>query len=128
MGRCTTRGYTIDVLPICLIIHVRPSGSIRADAESFLMTPKTHTLAGVLDSLASTSTSDLAPQVQRHWLCSVGRMAKAFGRRPEELPASWRELRGFVEGMHHVELGWTRKTASNHKSNLKAALCWYEKR
>jgi hypothetical protein len=63
---------------------------------------------------------------RRHFACSVRRMSTALERRPEELPAKWSRVRSRVEDVHPAALGWTERTAANHKSNLFGALTWYQ--
>jgi hypothetical protein len=62
----------------------------------------------------------------RHLACSLRRIAVALDRRPEELPAQWSRVRSRVEAIHPAALGWTPRTAANHKSNLRTALCWFQ--
>jgi hypothetical protein len=62
---------------------------------------------------------------RRHWPCSLNSILRALERHPEELFAEWSCVRHLVEGIHPVPLGWTAKTAANHKSNVKAALAWF---
>jgi integrase len=62
----------------------------------------------------------------RHLGCSLRRIAVALDRRPEELPAQWSRVRSRVEEIHPAALGWTHRTAANHKSNLRTVLSWYQ--
>ena len=76
----------------------------------------------LLDAIAAAS--DLPDNKRRHWTCSLNSIVRVLARRPEELFADWSCVRHLVEGVHHAPLGWTTKTAANHKSNVKAALTW----
>jgi hypothetical protein len=54
--------------------------------------------------------------------CSIRRVAKFLGRDPAQLPARLEALRFGIAGLHHAQLGISRKTLQNHIANLKAAV------
>ena len=63
------------------------------------------------------------PKATREALCcSIRRVAKFLGRDPSQLPARLGTLRYGTAGLHHVQLGISRKTLQNHIANLKAAV------
>lgn len=84
------------------------------------------TLRDLLNLLAADTTVPAKRRV--HLSCSVRRIAKALDRRPEELPASWTRIRSQVEEIHPALVEWTERTASNHKSNMRAALTWLDQK
>jgi hypothetical protein len=71
--------------------------------------------------------SDLSAQTRRHWECSLRRMAQALDKPMEVIPARFSAVREALRQLHHVPLGLTAKTLSNHRSNTKAALLWLGK-
>ena len=79
--------------------------------------------AEVLRAIATAT--DLPMQKRRHWLCSVGQIAKALDKPPELIHARWTALRHSVERLHHDRIGVTHKTLANHRANLRAALTWF---
>src|ERR1700694_2990296 len=76
---------------------------------------------------AIADATDLSDEKRRHWRSSLAGIAKAFDQPPELIPARYSAVRARLAGVHHVPLGWTPKTLSNHKANAKAALLWFAK-
>jgi hypothetical protein len=82
------------------------------------------TFRDLLDRLATDDA--LSDQRRRHLSCSLRNIAKALERRPEDLPAQWAAVRSRIDDIHPSAVGWTGRTAANHKSNARAALSWFE--
>ena len=76
---------------------------------------------------AIRAAPDLSDQTRRHWCSSLAGIARAFDQPMELIPARFSAVRARMAALHHVPLGWTTKTASNHRSNAKAALLWFAK-
>jgi integrase len=76
---------------------------------------------------AIRAAPDLSAQTKRHWCSSLAGIARAFDQPMELIPARFSAVRARMAALHHVTLGWTPKTASNHRSNAKAALLWFAK-
>jgi hypothetical protein len=76
---------------------------------------------------AIRAAPDLSAQTQRHWCSSLAGIARAFDQPMEVIPARFSAVRARMAALHHVTLGWTAKTLSNHRSNAKAALLWFAK-
>jgi integrase len=74
---------------------------------------------------AIEQAGDLPEHTRRHWACSVRQLAKWLDRPAAEIPARWNAIRLSVRQLHHVRVGVTPKTRSNHKSNVRAALRWF---
>jgi len=93
------------------------------------MTKKTTTLEpSFADAItAIRSATDLSAQTERHWSSSLAGIARAFDQPMELVPARFSAVRARMAALHHVPLGWTAKTLSNHRSNAKAALLWFAK-
>ena len=70
---------------------------------------------------------DLPEQRRRHWLCSLRQIAKLLDRPTEVIPARWQAVRVSIGQLHHARVGVTAKTLANHRSNARAALCWFGK-
>jgi hypothetical protein len=70
------------------------------------------------------AAADLSAQTRRHWATSLRRIAKAFDKPPEAIPARLTAVRADLDRLHHRPLGWTPKTLQNHRSNVKSALRW----
>jgi hypothetical protein len=68
---------------------------------------------------------DLSDQNRRHWTCSLNQIAKWLDRPPTLIPARWTSVRMPVAQLHHARLDVTAKTLANHKSNVRAALRWF---
>ena len=68
---------------------------------------------------------ELSGQRRRHWLCSLGQTAKWLDRPATVIPARWTSVRISLAHLHHARVGVTPKTLANHKSNIRAALCWF---
>jgi integrase len=78
-----------------------------------------------LNAIAIIAASDeLSKQTQRHWTTSLRRIAKAFDKPLEVIPARLRAVRADLARLHHAPAGLTLKTLRNHKSNVKSALLW----
>lgn len=93
------------------------------------MTPTTTLLEPSFVALiaAIEQTADLSDQRRRHWVCSLRQIAKWLDRPAEVIPARWQSARMLVGQLHHVRMGVTAKTLSNHRSNVRAALRWFGK-
>jgi integrase len=93
------------------------------------MTKKTGTLEpSFADAItAIRAAPDLSVQNQRHWPSSLTGIARAFDQPMELIPARFSAVRARMAALHHVPLGWTAKTLSNHRSNAKVALLWFVK-
>ncbi len=93
------------------------------------MTKKTTTLEPSFgDAItAIRAATDLSVQTQLHWCSSLAGIARAFDQPMELIPARFSAVRARMAALHHVPLGWTPKTLSNHRSNAKAALLWFVK-
>src|SRR5690242_5448798 len=79
-----------------------------------------------LDLIAAVErASELTEQRRRHWVCSLGQVAKGLGRPAEGIPARWNAIRLPLRQLHHARLATTAKTLANHKSNVRAALRWF---
>jgi integrase len=70
---------------------------------------------------------DLSDQQRRHWICSLGQIAKWLDRPLVVIPARWTSVRMPVAQLHHARVGVTAKTVANHRSNVRAALRWFGK-
>jgi len=82
--------------------------------------------ASVFDVIAAIERdAELPEQTRRHWVCSLGRIAKGLGRPAEVIPGRWMAVRLSISQLHHARIGVTHKTLSNHRSNVKAALRWF---
>jgi hypothetical protein len=64
---------------------------------------------------------------KRHWCCSLKRIAEALDKPVTGIPARLNAIRAPLMELHHVPLGLTPKTLSNHRANVKAALVWLGK-
>jgi integrase len=71
--------------------------------------------------------ADLSKQCRRHWTCSLRQIAKWLDRPLAAIPARWQALRFSMAQLHHARVGVTPKTIANHKSNVRAALHWFNK-
>jgi integrase len=71
-----------------------------------------------------TETRELPEQKRRHWACSLRGIAKALDRPLATIPARYSAIRTALGQLHHVPLGLTVKTLTNHKANTKAALLY----
>ena len=71
--------------------------------------------------------TNLSEERRRHWVCSLRQIAKSLDRPAEVIPARWSAIRIAVGQLHHARVGVTAKTLANHKSNVKAALRFYQK-
>ena len=93
------------------------------------MTPTTALLepsfVDVIDAIEQAP--DLSEQRRRHWVCSLGQIAKWLDRPAAVIPARWHSVRIPVAQLHHARVGVTAKTLANHKSNVRAALRWFGK-
>ena len=76
---------------------------------------------------AIEQAKDLSEQTRRHWTCSLRQAAKWLNRPAGVIPARWRALRISMAQLHHARVGVTSKTLANHKSNVRAALHWFNK-
>jgi integrase len=93
------------------------------------MTPTTALLEpSLVDVVAAVGqAADLSEQTRRHWVCSLGQIAKWLDRPAAVIPARWHSVRISVVQLHHARVGVTAKTLANHKSNVRAALRWFGK-
>jgi hypothetical protein len=93
------------------------------------MTPTTALLEpSLVDVVAAVGqAADLSEQTRRHWVCSLGQIAKWLDRPAAVIPARWHSVRISVAQLHHARVGVTAKTLANHKSNVRAALRWFGK-
>jgi integrase len=71
---------------------------------------------------------DLPEQTRRHWVTSLRQVAKAFDRPLEVIPARYSAVRADLGHLHQVPAGLSAKTLQNHKSNVKSALLWLERK
>jgi integrase len=74
---------------------------------------------------AIEQADDLSDQHRRHWTCSLSQIAKWLDRPLMLIPARLTSVRIAVAQLHHARLGITAKTLANHKSNVRAALRWF---
>src|SRR5918994_2816160 len=79
----------------------------------------------VIEALGAST--ELPPLTRRHWTCSLNRIARALGRRPEDLPARWIDVRQPILSLHPSTVGWTVETVSNHRTNVRRALGWFQR-
>jgi hypothetical protein len=70
------------------------------------------------------AAEELPEQTRRHWPTSLRRVAKAFDKPLEVIPARYSAVRADLIHLHQVLAGLTAKTLQNHKSNVKSALLW----
>jgi len=78
------------------------------------------------DALAAIERgSDLTEMQRRHWACSLRVTAAALDKPLDLVPARWIAVRQAIARLHHVPLGVTAKTLSNHRANVRAALRWF---
>jgi hypothetical protein len=68
--------------------------------------------------------ADVPEEKRRHWICSLRQIAKALDKPVTVIPARFSAVRTAFFRLHHVPLGTTAKTLSNHKCNARAALLW----
>ena len=87
--------------------------------------PRHRTFRDVLVALGASA--DLPVAARRHLVCSLNCTARALCRQPEELSARWIDVRELVIRIHPVRVGWTGKTAANHKANVRRALAWCQR-
>jgi hypothetical protein len=76
---------------------------------------------------AIEQANDLPEQSQRHWVCSLRKIAKWLDRPVAVIPARWEAVQFSVGQLHYARLGVTPKTLSNHRTNVRAALRWHGK-
>ncbi len=81
--------------------------------------------ASFADAVAAIESSKLPEQTRRHWLCSLGQIAKWLDRPAASIPARLTAVRIAISQLHHARVGSTAKTLANHKSNVRAALRWF---
>jgi hypothetical protein len=74
---------------------------------------------------AIEQASELSPQAQRHWICSVRQIARWLDRPATVIPARRSSVQISVGQLHHARVGVTAKTLANHRSNVWAALRWF---
>ncbi len=93
------------------------------------MTPTTNLLESSFSDLirAVEEAAELSQAKRRHWVCSVGQIARWLDRPAEAIPARYMSILHAVGQLHHAKLRVTAKTLANHKSNTKAALRWFRK-
>jgi Phage integrase family len=72
----------------------------------------------------TANAGELPEQTRRHWATSMRRVAKAFDKPLEIIPARYSAVRAEMGQLHSAPLGLTPKTLQNHKSNVKSALLW----
>ena len=121
--------YTVDVFPRSTMIDVSPSPSTSLSPK---VVPMHHTappppllelsFAEAIDRIEAAES--LPSDKQRQWVCSLRQIAKGLDRPLALVPARWTALHLPVSRLHHLALGITPKTLSNHKANLRAALKW----
>ena len=86
-------------------------------AEAMLLEPS------LADTHAAVQSDPSLPKSTREALCcSLRRVAKFLKRDLSHLPARLGALRYGIAGLHHAQLGISRKTLQNHIANLKAAV------
>jgi hypothetical protein len=84
--------------------------------------------ASFADAVAAIQqAAELSEQKRRHWICSLRQIAKWLDRPATVIPARWTSVRIAVSQLHHARVGITAKSVANHKSNVRAALCWFGK-
>ncbi|MET0527726.1 MAG: hypothetical protein ABW003_05165 [Microvirga sp.] len=77
-------------------------------------------LQTVIDLIAANSS---LPAWRRAGLkCGVAQIARGLRRRAEELPADWGLLRTSIEKIDVADMGWSRRTAANHRANCRKAI------
>src|SRR5436305_14401066 len=100
----------------------RPEGAVPMTKEIPTLEPS---FADAIEAIRAAP--DLSAQTQRHWCSSMTGIARAFDQPMEVILARFSAVRARMAALHHVPLGWTPKTLSNHRSNAKAALLWFVK-
>jgi hypothetical protein len=70
------------------------------------------------------AAQELSEQIKRHWTTSLRQIAKALGKPLEVIPARYSAVRADLAQLHQAPVRLTKKTMSNHKSNVKSALLW----
>lgn len=125
VARSTRRRYILDSVTTQLTVNHKPCSAICSSVGTITIIQNHDlTFRHLLEALDRDVTLPIVRR--RHFACSVRRMSTALERRPEELPAKWSRVRSRVENVHPAALGWTERTAANHKSNLFGALTWYQ--
>lgn len=79
-------------------------------------------LQNLLERIEADSSIPAAKRGQ--WCCSLRRIGAFLDRHLAQLPARLSALRHGIAGLHHKTLGVEKKTLQNHKSNLRAAVCY----
>jgi integrase len=77
------------------------------------------------DAIGMIAAADELPEhTRRHWPTSLRKIAEAFDKPLEVIPARYSAVRNDLIHLHHVPAGLTAKTLQNHKSNVKSALLY----
>ena len=127
--------YTVDVFPKSQPVHHQASPPIVVLQGSVPMATTIHPInpttvlsepfVDLIDEIEQAT--NLSEERRRHWVCSLRQIAKSLDRPAEVIPARWSAIRIAVGQLHHARVGVTAKTLANHKSNVKAALRFYQK-
>src|SRR5262249_54737081 len=122
--------YTVDHFPSGTKIHEPPSPSISVNNALVPMTSSPTTLLepSFVDLIAAIEqAAELSMQIRRHWCCSARQIARWLDRPAAVIPARGSAVDTPLRRLHHAGLGVTAKTLANHKSNIRAALRWFNK-
>src|SRR5262245_50256861 len=76
---------------------------------------------------AIEQAAELSMQIRRHWCCSARQIARWLDRPAAVIPARGNGVDTPLRRLHYAGLGVTAKTLANHKSNIRAALRWFNK-
>lgn len=77
---------------------------------------------------AIAAADDLTAQEKKFWPTSLRQFAGYLGRPVESMPASIPALTPAIKKLHPEQLGVNPKTFRNHRSNVRAALLWFNRR
>ena len=123
---CRWYFYSIDIIPISMSIHPKPSPSTNRCSRKPPMTaqhPSALNEPSLADAIVHIERWEALRLEQRsHWTCSMRFVARALDRPPSLIPARWMAVRPRLEELHPSQLGVTPKTFASYRANVRAAL------